>query len=608
MIGGFTEVGSKSMPSRPLKGTEGKRKTVFWRHFSTGVNAWASEKARRQDSSPILTERLVCDNAADAVGWANRNPLKEVKSRRETTPHVRRANRASRCVFSGLLAVVVCLICIGRACAAPPADIDKAADALAVRVVIPCLETDNPTVKAAFRIAIGDLLGNVSLFQDGLLERRVPVILAGLNYDTPWTRDAAINTWNGGALMMPDVSRNTLLSVLTRSDEGIRIGGQYWDAMIWTAGAGHYYLVTGDKQFLALALEATKNSLAYFEREEFDATTSLFRGPGWSDGVAGYPDAYADAGGSSSILDWPKHHPDKVSKPGYGIPMEALSTNCIYYNAYVAAEGMAAELNVPADAQWKVKAANLKKAINAQFWNEEKGCYRYLVGPLGKCDQQEGLGSAYALLFHVADAKQAEAIFAHQHITPAGIPCGWPNFARYENKDGTSFGRHIGTVWPQIQGFWAEAAARASKTEIFGHELFALAAHACRDKQFAEIYHPLTGEIYGGLQENGQGIHLWNATSRQTWSATAYLRMVFTGLVGMRFNIDGLRFQPCMPKGVGKIHLSNIRYRKMAIDITVQGNGSKIKQSSINGKAAGDCFLPADGEGRKVVSITVGNS
>ena len=277
---------------------------------------------------------------------------------------------------------------------------------------------------------------------------------------------------------MPDVARNTLLSVLVRSGGKVRIGGQYWDAIVWATGAWHHYLYTGDKHFLALALEATKNSLDYFEQTEFDAADNLFRGPGWSDGVAAYPDEYADAGGSSGILDWPKHNPDKMSKPGYGIPMKALSTNCLYYNAYVTAEKMAVELKAPVDPQWKTKAARLKRAINADLWNDEKGNYRFLVGPFGKCDLQEGLGSSYALLFGIADPKQAEAVFASQHVTPAGLPCGWPNLRRYETPDGMSFGRHIGTVWPQIQGFWAEAAARAGKPEVFGHELFNLAAHA----------------------------------------------------------------------------------------------------------------------------------
>ena len=544
------------------------------------------------------------------------------------------ASSATRRTVFVSLAALSCLACVGAAYGAPPTDADKAGDAVAIQVVIPSLETDNPTLNEAFRIAIGDLLGNVSTrkyeyritspaIPNIYPSPTVPKILAGLHYGTPWTRDAAINAWNGASLIMPAVSANTLLSVLEPVDgddpllpDRLEIGGQYWDAMIWATGAWNQYLYTGDRQVPLVAFDATSNSLERLEKEEFDAKTGLFRGPGWSDGVAGYPDEYADTGGSSSILDWPKHNPTKVSKPGYGIPMMALSTNCIYYNAYVTVEKMKAELkaelkNAPKDyydRSWSQKAAALKKAINKHFWNEEKGNYRYLVGPLGKCDHQEGLGSAYAILFGIADARQTEAIFKNQHITPAGIPCGWPNFARYENKEGTSFGRHIGVVWPQIQGFWAEAAARAGKTEIFGHELFALAAHAVRDKQFAEIYHPLTGEIYGGLQENGGKIVLWNATSRQTWSATAYIRMVFTGLAGMRFDTDGLRFQPCLPKGVASVHLSNIRYRKMAIDITVQGNGSKIKRSAVNGKEAADCFLPADGVGRKVVTITLGET
>src|SRR5437867_2651395 len=84
----------------------------------------------------------------------------------------------------------------------------------------------------AFRIALGDLYGNIAPFQDGLLDQVEPVVLAGLDYDTPWTRDAAINTWNAAGLVVPVVTRNTLLSVLDRDERGLRIGGQYWDAII----------------------------------------------------------------------------------------------------------------------------------------------------------------------------------------------------------------------------------------------------------------------------------------------------------------------------------------------------------------------------------------
>jgi hypothetical protein len=57
----------------------------------------------------------------------------------------------------------------------------------------PALYRDNVQVNPANRLALRDLPGNVQPFQDGPLETQQPVILAGLDYDTPWTLDAAIN-------------------------------------------------------------------------------------------------------------------------------------------------------------------------------------------------------------------------------------------------------------------------------------------------------------------------------------------------------------------------------------------------------------------------------
>jgi len=168
-------------------------------------------------------------------------------------------------------------------------------------------------------------------------------------------------------------------------------------------------------------------------------------------------------------------------------------------------------------------------------------------------------------------------------------------------------GLHYDTPWPQIQGFWAEAAARAGKSAVFGHELFNLAAHAQRAKQFAEIYHPLTGEVYGGLQEDsGQGIVLWKATSRQTWAATAYLRMALFGLVGLRFETGGVRFQPCLPDGIARAELRNVSYRRMQLDIAVRGSGTELQEILVNGQKLDAGFLAADREGKQEVAIRMG--
>ncbi len=45
---------------------------------------------------------------------------------------------------------------------------------------MPYLQTDNPQINRAFRIAIGDVMGNVGMHRSGLLESRQLVILAGL--------------------------------------------------------------------------------------------------------------------------------------------------------------------------------------------------------------------------------------------------------------------------------------------------------------------------------------------------------------------------------------------------------------------------------------------
>jgi cellobiose phosphorylase len=135
----------------------------------------------------------------------------------------------------------------------------------------------------------------------------------------------------------------------------------------------------------------------------------------------------------------------------------------------------------------------------------------------------------------------------------------------------------------------------------------ALAAHAVRDNQFAEIYHPITGKIYGGLQESGErGIVLWEATSRQTWAATAYLRMVLMGLVGLRFDADGVRCQPCLPKGISSVELRNLKYRKMTLDVTVRGTGTKVKEVLVNGQKSANGLVSAQDVGRRAVTAIVG--
>jgi len=451
---------------------------------------------------------------------------------------------------------------------------------------LPSLNSDYPILNRAFRIATGDLISNIIPFQSGLLECPSPTIMAGLEYESPWTRDAAINCWNAGSLMAPEAARNTLMGVLERESGKIRIGGQYWDRVIWISGAWHHYLVTGDKSFLNVAAEAARNTLARHETEEFDSEKGLFRGAAcFQDGVAGYPDRYARTNGSSGIFDWVRANPASRAPVGFGLPMMACSTNCLYFAAYRDAARILDALGQPGAEQAREKAEKLRQAIIKYFWDEKRGMMTYLIDSEGGCEHQEGFGSAFALLFEVVNAAQAERIIANQFVTPHGIPCVWPTFDRYRTPDGQGFGRHSGTVWPQVQGFWADAAARRGRTDLLFHELISLATKAYRDAQFTEIYHPYTGEAYGGRQEHFTEGYIteWASCRRQTWSATAFLRMVLHGLAGMRFDENGVTFEPQLAEPVKEIRIGNLTYRSACLSVTVHGAGSSVKQFQVNG-------------------------
>ncbi len=468
----------------------------------------------------------------------------------------------------------------------------------------PQLTTTDPKLDRAFSIALADVSGNIHPYKAGLLDSASPVLMAGAGYDTPWTRDAAINTWNAAGLLWADPARNTLRSVLERRDGKLVIAGQYWDAILWSTGAWNYYLYSGDRAFLAEAFTATRNTLAEREADEFDAARGLFRGPEvYGDGVAAYPDRYTQTGGSSSILEWPRHNPQQASSPGFGLPMMALSTNCAYLHAYELLSKMANASVQPVDPKWAQKAAALRSAIERHFWDADLGRYTALVDPGGNDDRQEAIGLAFAILFDVADADHRESLFRHVELMPAGMPVLWPNFPRYAAHGG--FGRHSGMIWPHAEAFWADAAARAGHADLFSYDLTRMAEKAVRDGQFYELYNPISGQPDGGLQEQGASIISWPSQPHQTWSATGYLRLILFDLAGMHFDEAGIVFAPLLADDIHDVNLTGIPYRHALIDVHVYGTGRRIVHMAINGRESADHRLPANAIGTQKVDIVV---
>ena len=154
------------------------------------------------------------------------------------------------------------------------------------------------------------------------------------------------------------------------------------------------------------------------------------------------------------------------------------------------------------------------------------------------------------------------------------------------------FGRHTGTIWPQIEAFVADAACKCGKKEMFENELKLMAERSVRDGCFAEIYHPVNGMIYGGRQEdNNNGIREWSAVLKQTWSATGFLRLIIRDLIGIIFYEDGIEFNPNLTEDINELRLENIHYRKAVLDISIRRDANVEKKVTVNGENVTDRWI-----------------
>lgn len=435
--------------------------------------------------------------------------------------------------------------------------------------------------------------------KSGLMDAEGKFIRAGGGYPQPWTRDASINSWNAASLISPDAARNTLWSAVDKNGSGALVidqSDQQWDQLIWIIAAWHHYLVTGDRSFLTRAYETSRNTIQIHEQGgqySLNKKFGLFTGPSFfNDGVAGYPVPPADSGESrgSASFAYPQINQSMF-----------LSTNCVYHGAYRDAASMAVVLHRPAAEarHYLSRAAALKAAINRNFWDSASGTYRYMVMADGKRgDYQEGTGLSLAVILGVAGPGRADSVIRHARQLDWGIPDVYPSFERYSESRP---GRHNAIVWPMVQGLWAHAAAEGRNTRAYAWQAGRLARLAVKGGEYWEIYNGTSGEPDGGWQT---GDH-WPAQPDQAWSASAFLDMMYHGLVGLRFTADGLVLRPTLPPGWGGVTLSGLRYRDAELSVELSGAGEAVGSILLDGHPLPGALIPADLHGTHRVRVVV---
>lgn len=385
---------------------------------------------------------------------------------------------------------------------------------------------------------------------------------AGGGYDTPWTRDSAINTWQAAAWLAPGVAKDTLLMVLDPDGERVVWDTQWWDQIIWVIGARELALVTGDRSW---AERAYRIGVATLERlDQRCVVDGLYRGPAvMADGITGYPPELHDPGkaGESFVLEHAATH-----------TVHALSTNALYVLALSALADLA-ELTGAAPEHWRRRSTALAAHVRERFWLEEENRFGYLIVAGELTAEQEGLGLALAILSGTATRGQARATVAGVRRAPRGLPAVLPPFAGYDLHH---FGRHGAALWPMIMGVWAQAVAATGDATAFGAELDRLCSlFEGSDGDFLEVYHPVSGVPDGGWQAGRQ----WRSEPDQTWSATTLLGTVLHGLAGLRPTPSGLEVRPCLPPGAGAIQLHGVPWRGDLLDLDLNDGDRMIDWS-----------------------------
>ena len=435
----------------------------------------------------------------------------------------------------------------------------------------PYYKSDQPIVDALF---------NLSLEEARLAVEPDSTLRTGAKWGGVWTRDVSFSTLLAFAYIEPEVAKNSLMKKVKRKriiqDTG---SGGAWpvssDRTTWALAAWEIYKVTGDEAWLKTSYQVIKNTLEDDEKTIRSAKTGMNKG-------------------ESSFLDWREQtYPKWMSNMDIYMS-ENLGTNAIHYRANIILAEMAKILGEPG-VKYLYRAREIKDGMNKYLWMADKGYYgQYLYGrsSMNLSPRFEALGEALAVLFDVADPERAKSVLEKSPLTDFGTTCIYPQIPAIPPY-------HNNAIWPFVQSFWNLAAAKT------GNEAALL-------QGLASIYRP--GALFltnyeNFVAENGDYMGTEINSDRMLWSMAGNMAMVHRVFMGISFEPDGIHFQPVIPEVYGGTKtLSNFKYRKAKLNITVKGYGNQVVTFKLDGKTSDKPFFPASITGNHTIEIEMKNN
>ncbi len=401
---------------------------------------------------------------------------------------------------------------------------------------------------------------------------------ANANQPTAKTHNLGYSSLLSLALIDPQAAQNSLMKRVSQGriiqDDGT--GGSWpvtTDRAVWVLGAWEVYLTTGDKDWLKQSYEVVRHSLSQDEAMIYDHTTGLVYG-------------------EASLPYCRKEVYPAWMQPADIAQSECLSNNALFFRANEIASRMAQLCgDGGVAAHFKQVADAIKEGINNYLWIESAGYYgQYLYGRVNKTvsTRSETLGEALCIIFGIADAQRAQRIVNSIPSSPYGMTCFNPQIPDI-------YTLHNNAIWPHTQAYWLWASALTRCPQAVTHGL-------------ASVYR--TTALMATNMENTDATTGTCNTAYNSGSAllsvAANLSIPLRVFAGINMNEEGITIQPLVPKGwMSKKQLTNLKYRKAILDITIQGYGDRVSAFYIDGKKLKEPFVSSSMNGRHSVRIVM---
>jgi len=437
----------------------------------------------------------------------------------------------------------------------------------------PQYQTPNLMENAIYNMSLEEMMNAVE--PDSTLR-------TGKEWAGVWTRDVSYSIILSMAYLQPKVSQKSLMRKVNANGRIIQdtgTGGAWpvsTDRMIWAVAAWEIYKVTGEKSWLNTIYPIIKNSVEDDLSTAFDPKTGLMKG-------------------ESSFLDWREQTYPRWMQPVDIAESKNLGTNAVHFQALKVLSQMAALMNDKKAAnKYYSVAGKIKNGINKHLWIPEKSYYgQYLYGRNYNIlsTRSEALGEALCILFNIADSARQREIVQNTPVVDFGIPCIYPQISDIPPY-------HNNAVWPFVQTYWLWAAAKTGNEESVLHSMAAIYRAAAMFLTNKENF----------VADNGDFLGTQINSSNMLWSLSGNISIIHKVLFGIRYKVEGLKFEPFVPKKLDAIRkLTNFKYRNAILNIELTGFGNHMISFMLDGKEIKDAFIPANISGKHTIKIVMEN-